>query len=1622
MNASIMAIVISTALAGAAGPEPLRFDFSPSPLERFLKQAEPKRTVVCPPCKTPPKIDGLLDDAAWRDAGRIDRLIRPQPSTRTRLCFDDRALYIAVECSGKHGPEPAGAPSRDGPDLWKNEHVEIWIDPAGQGKVRYQFVVGIRGSTYDGIARTGANDQAYDPDWTHAVKLGEGGWQFEAAIPLEAVRLKRWHRQIGFNIGRNAPAIGPRCWNPSHGDTTEGALILKGAPERPPAAPEEPAAAAEKRETIATGDALHVTLERTFARPGERWIEAGLVLSPRVPLEKTRIRARLFRVAGTKPAAELSTVPIRNKGTLLIDLRRQGMTDAEVSVELFEGTARTGAAKAFVSARDCRTPLRPGQKVAVDIDLPTGIDNVVSWPVTFGVPFPAGALWDVKSLRLVDVQGREIPSQKEATGLWAREGAIQWVRFDALLSSKGACFVQAAAPTDASRPSTPVRVAEHADRVILETGVARYVLAKGASPIREVWLGGQRIATSEHARGLYVVDQSGRLASASADGETMEIEARGPVAACVRFEGFYRTAAGEQLARHITRVEVFAGQPFAKITHTLTLTNDTNKVWFKDIGWEFAVSPGANPKAVFGVSREEWAKSLSQPLDGRGASAFMLQDEHYVFAHGKNHFSVAAYDAGGEEAKVLLEGAECGDWAVLSGSRGAFAVSCREAARQHPKEFEVFRDRIVLHLFSSRGGEELDFRAPALVKKWDLANWYDHTQSKNYRDKTKQEEQVKKFTSNAIGWARTHELLVSPLGPSQPGARAARLAKLHKDPAYGHVDPPWICKTEVVGRIHPRDPKRFPRAEKVIEETFRVWERRVDEWGDYGFVDYFAGPHLGYRGKYARPYRYCPYTYTLRGDLWRIYARSGDRRIRALAEGTNRAYMDNILAHWDGNGKVRGLYVSPHGTDAPMGNNKGCLPFYWEGSPGMEISSSSDLYQFLWFYHMSGYRRAKDIVLEYADGMKRWWTPAKARRCGRAIMAMRLLAQAYGLTWDPELRALADGTTDVLADPQGAIGLTKKRAYGSSTYKTQVDIAGFLDAWNILGAPRYRELCMKISNFWWRSLLGKWPIFYCNPQGRIGNFLYRETGDPAYVQGLMLQMRQAATAYDPEKKSIIGSISGHVGAEASTFVFQGIPYAEDLIVRTGADKAPAASWVGYDDYGYQTSLVAHKASEDTLELDLKGATRGEGVRLRPVRPSTSSGMNLNYIVQRSDDSVTAHVPRDAPEGDYEITWGETGTGPHFALAHTRTPLVVHAPKYWQPEPTMAPPARWYFELPENSRDAQIFFEDETRLFDPKGEALQAGKPVHGWIDLPGDRPGLWSFEPVKKGLVRVRNVPPFFAAGDPQSYFTPKISWQREAMPPPPQEVPKETVYVPGAIHSPGNQALNLAGRRKFTLKAGPRHTSGDGGRFLPFQQGTIEFFVKPTQGTFDLPVETTRYLLKIQSARENWHLDYHKSPKRNWWLLSHVLYGYFMTEGPMRRCSMRTYRQTILDRDKWVHVAWVWGKQERGMFISSKARRVLRTRIFVNGKGGRQYGYQFRPPEQSPADRPVALQLGYTFDGFYDELRISDVQRYTGDFTPPSRDQELKLDEHTRALFHFNGNVKGKSHGYKGALPVELK
>ena len=220
-------LTMTLAAVAASADAPLRLDFSASPLDGLLKTGgRTRQQLACPRCLKAPEIDGRLDDSAWRSAGIVTRLSRNELPTRALVCFDDRALYIAVECIRRPGRElVARKRRRDGP-AYRDDCVEVWIDPGRDQKRRFQLIINAGGSFFDQVIEDGIGDQRYDPPWQLAARVEADRWAVEMAIPLAALQLTHWPDRMGFNVGRNGPGLGPESWLPKYGDTSEGDLVL----------------------------------------------------------------------------------------------------------------------------------------------------------------------------------------------------------------------------------------------------------------------------------------------------------------------------------------------------------------------------------------------------------------------------------------------------------------------------------------------------------------------------------------------------------------------------------------------------------------------------------------------------------------------------------------------------------------------------------------------------------------------------------------------------------------------------------------------------------------------------------------------------------------------------------------------------------------------------------------------------------------------------------------------------------------------------------------------------------------------------------------------------------------------------------------------------------------------------------------------------------------------------------------------------------------------------------------------------------------------------------------------------------------------------------------------------
>ena len=174
---------------------------------------------ACVKVPTPPKIDGLLDDAVYRRApvagGFID-YHNPwkyvQPTTTFQIVHHGNSLYFAVRCEEPELEkiEPRPAKDRDAV-LAIGETVELFIDPQHDHDDYYQWIPSIHGDLYDAHR----SDLTWDSEVNFATARGDGFWSIEFELPLSQIgldRLKQW-QVMGVRVCRNRWLKSSKYWS-----------------------------------------------------------------------------------------------------------------------------------------------------------------------------------------------------------------------------------------------------------------------------------------------------------------------------------------------------------------------------------------------------------------------------------------------------------------------------------------------------------------------------------------------------------------------------------------------------------------------------------------------------------------------------------------------------------------------------------------------------------------------------------------------------------------------------------------------------------------------------------------------------------------------------------------------------------------------------------------------------------------------------------------------------------------------------------------------------------------------------------------------------------------------------------------------------------------------------------------------------------------------------------------------------------------------------------------------------------------------------------------------------------------------------------------------------------------
>lgn len=193
-------IPVLTALAGAA-PSPAQ---SSSPADRYRLEA--RATPVAP------KLDGRLDEAAWREAPVATGFIQHEPNTgapasertEARVIYTTKTLYVGIHAFDSQ-PEAiiAREMQRDG-GLFRDDSVAVLLDTFDDDRNTYFFETNANGARTDSLVTDEGRDTNFEWDgvWDVSSRRTDDGWIAEIAIPFSTLRFDPEAEAWGFNVHR----------------------------------------------------------------------------------------------------------------------------------------------------------------------------------------------------------------------------------------------------------------------------------------------------------------------------------------------------------------------------------------------------------------------------------------------------------------------------------------------------------------------------------------------------------------------------------------------------------------------------------------------------------------------------------------------------------------------------------------------------------------------------------------------------------------------------------------------------------------------------------------------------------------------------------------------------------------------------------------------------------------------------------------------------------------------------------------------------------------------------------------------------------------------------------------------------------------------------------------------------------------------------------------------------------------------------------------------------------------------------------------------------------------------------------------------------------------------------
>lgn len=199
----------------------------------------PIKKIVIKKATSPVKIDGEINEPAWKNATVADQYIEQQPKpfvpegsanrTESYLLYSNEGVYIGGYLHERTKDSIAAElTGRDG--FGNNDFFGVAFDTYQDKLNGFEYIITPLNEQWDSKVSNGGNeDFSWNAVWQSAVKMHDDGWSFEIFIPYSAIRFgKKKIQDWGMNLFRQRKKCGEKFFWQSLDPNKNGFLTQEG--------------------------------------------------------------------------------------------------------------------------------------------------------------------------------------------------------------------------------------------------------------------------------------------------------------------------------------------------------------------------------------------------------------------------------------------------------------------------------------------------------------------------------------------------------------------------------------------------------------------------------------------------------------------------------------------------------------------------------------------------------------------------------------------------------------------------------------------------------------------------------------------------------------------------------------------------------------------------------------------------------------------------------------------------------------------------------------------------------------------------------------------------------------------------------------------------------------------------------------------------------------------------------------------------------------------------------------------------------------------------------------------------------------------------------------------------